>query len=78
MKKDPVWLPLFRGVRGFEVRYYDEARAEWMQKWTDAQSRPTLIRVKLWRDPSAEAYEVVLPIPAKAQSAAGQDAGRMQ
>ena len=72
-KKDPVWLPLFRGVRGFEIRYYDPSRAEWMEKWTDVMSRPTLIRVKLWRDPSPEAYEVVLPIPAKAQTtAAGQ------
>jgi len=67
VKKDPGWLPLFRGVRGFEVRYYDEGRAEWMEKWTDTQNRPSLIRVKLWRDPSPEAYEVVLPIPAKAQ-----------
>ena len=72
VKKDPVWLPLFRGVRGFEVRYYDTGRAEWMEKWTDVMNRPALIRVKLWRDPSPEAYEVVLPIPAKAQTASGQ------
>jgi len=71
-KKDPNWLPLFRGVRGFEVRYYDESRAAWMQKWTEMQRRPTLIRVKLWRDPSPEAYEVVLPIPAQAQPTSAQ------
>jgi len=69
-KKDPAWLPLMRGVRGFEVRYYDAERAEWMEKWTDTISRPSMIRVKLWRDPSPEAYEVVLPIPGKAQTAA--------
>ena len=69
VKKDACWLPLFRGVRGFEVRYYDEERAEWMEKWTDTEHRPSLVRVKLWRDPSPEAYEVVLPIPAKAQAA---------
>ena len=68
-KKEPGWLPLFRGVRGFEVRYYDPGLAEWVEKWTDVGSRPSLIRVKLWRDPSPEAYEVVLPIPAKAQVA---------
>jgi len=66
-KKDATWLPLFRGVRGFEVRYYDASRKEWMEKWTDPQSRPALIRVKLWRDPSPEAYEIVLPIPAMAR-----------
>jgi len=69
VKKDPVWLPLFRGVRGFEVRYYDAGRAEWMEKWTDTIGRPSMIRVKLWRDPSPEAYEVVLPVPSKAQAA---------
>ena len=71
-KKTPGWLPLLRGVRGFEVRYYDSGRAEWMEKWTDVMSRPALIRVKLWRDPAPEAYEVVLPIPAKAQTAGMQ------
>ena len=69
-RKDPAWLPLFRGVRGFEVRYYDPSRAEWMEKWTDVVRRPTLIRVRLWRDPPPEAYEVVLPIPVEAQTAA--------
>ncbi len=70
-KRDVDWLPLMRGVRGFEVRYFDAERKEWMEKWADAGSRPTLIRVKLWRDPSPEAYEVVLPIPVKAQPAGG-------
>ena len=65
------WLPLFQGVRGFEVRYFDAGRKEWMEKWTDTQTRPVLIRVKLWRDPSSEAYEIILPIPAKAQPAGG-------
>lgn len=70
-KRDPNWLPLFRGVRGFEVRYFDGGRKEWVEKWTDLQMRPTLVRVKLWRDPLPEAYEVVLPIPAKAQPVGG-------
>lgn len=62
-KRDQVWLPIFRGVRGFEVRYYDAPRKQWLEKWVDPQSRPALVRVKLWRDPAPEAYEVVLPIP---------------
>ncbi len=70
-RRDANWLPLFPGVRGFEVRYFDGSRKEWMEKWTDPQTRPTLIRVKLWRDPMPEAHEWVLPIPAKAQPAGG-------
>ena len=69
--RDATWLPLFGGVRGFEVRYFDAARKEWMEKWTDPQTRPALIRIKLWRDPDPEAYEMVLPIPGKVQPMGG-------
>ena len=70
-KRDAAWLPLFRGVRGFEVRYYEPTRKEWLEKWTDPQSRPALVRIKLWRDPSPEAYEVVLPVPVMTKTADG-------
>lgn len=70
-KRDQNWLPLMRGVRGLEIRYFDARRKEWLEKWTDVQTRPSLIRVKLWRDPEPEAYEWVLPIPVKAQPAVG-------
>ena len=70
-KQDAQWLPLFRGVRGFEVRYYDKNRKEWMEKWTDAQTRPALVRVKLWRDPVSTAHEWILPVPVKAQPPGG-------
>ena len=71
-KRDVAWLPLFRGVRGLEIRYYQPGRKEWLEKWTDVQSRPKLVRVKLWRDPYPEAYEIVLPIPAMTKTAGGQ------
>ncbi|XHR27279.1 MAG: prepilin-type N-terminal cleavage/methylation domain-containing protein [Chthoniobacteraceae bacterium] len=70
-KRDAAWLPLFRGVRGFEVRYFDKSRKEWMEKWGDLQTRPTLIRVKLWRAPISAPHEWIIPIPVKAQPAGG-------
>lgn len=70
-KKDAQWLPLFRDVRGFEVRYFDKNRKEWMEKWTDPQTRPALIRVKLWRGLDSSPHEWILPIPVKAQPAGG-------
>ena len=73
-KRDAAWLPLFRGVRGLEIRYYEPVRKEWLEKWADPQRRPTLVRLKLWRDPSPEAYEIVLPVPIMTQSASGQTA----
>ncbi len=68
-QRDAVWLPLFRQVKGFEVRYFDVSRKDWMEKWTDTHARPSLIRVRLWR--GEEAFEWVLPIPTKAQPKGG-------
>lgn len=70
-KRDADWLPLFRGVRGFEVRYFDPLRKQWMEKWTDPQRCPALVRVKLWRDPESAAYEVVLPLAGQGNSMGG-------
>lgn len=70
-KRDAAWLPLFRGVRGLEIRYYEPGRKEWLEKWTNPQARPTLVRIKLWRDPSPEAYEIVLPVPPMTKTADG-------
>ncbi len=64
---EATWLPLFAGVKGFEVRYFDGRTQEWVEKWTDLTILPALVRVRLWRGASAEAYEVVLPLPAAAQ-----------
>lgn len=57
------WLPLLGGVRGFEVRYYDPRAMEWMEKWTETNIRPSLLRVKLWRTTSTDPYEMVLSVP---------------
>lgn len=70
-KRDAQWLPLLRGVRGFEVRYFDPLRREWMEKWIEIGMRPALVRIKLWRDPEPEPYEVVLPVPAKGRTGGG-------
>ncbi len=70
-KRDPDWLPLFRGVRSFEVRYFEKNRKEWLEKWTDPQNRPALIRVKLLRDPATEPFEWIFPVPVKAQPTGG-------
>ena len=68
-KSDGTWLPLFSGVRSFEARYYDPRSQEWMEKWTDITARPTLVRVRLWRDPMPAPMELVLPLPASKQVA---------
>ncbi|XHR29306.1 MAG: prepilin-type N-terminal cleavage/methylation domain-containing protein [Chthoniobacteraceae bacterium] len=68
-QREATWLPLLRQVKGFEVRYFDAGRKDWVEKWTDPQTRPALVKVRLWR--GQEAFEWVLPIPAKAQPKGG-------
>ncbi len=62
-RKPVAWLKLFGGVSGFEVRYYDPQAQEWQEKWENATARPVLVRMRLWRNKSSDAYEVVIPLP---------------
>jgi|GEM_PF-3255056 len=62
-REEARWYPLFGDVHGFEVRYFDAAREEWVERWSDLTNRPTLVLVKLWRDPEGEPHEWMLPIP---------------
>lgn len=62
-REEARWYPLFGEVYGFEVRYFDAARQEWVDRWSDLANRPTLVRVKLWREPEGEPHEWLLPIP---------------
>lgn len=68
-QEDLTWLPLFQGVKGFEVRYYDTRSQEWLDRWADLTARPTLVKVRLWRDPSPDPYELTLSIPYASASA---------
>lgn len=70
-RHDPKWLPLFRRVMGFEVRYFDPARREWMEKWADSDTRPSLVKVRLWREDSEDPLEWILPVPVKNQPNGG-------
>lgn len=62
-KEESQWYPLFAGVAGFEVRYFDARTQEWVEKWTDLTVRPNVVKVRLWLDGTADPHEMVLPIP---------------
>lgn len=57
------WLPLLRDVSGFEVRYFSKQQNAWIEKWQDGNSRPALIRFKIWADGEAAPHEVVISGP---------------
>jgi prepilin-type N-terminal cleavage/methylation domain-containing protein len=61
--KESHWMPLLNNVKGFEVRYYEPRLSAWLEKWTDPNTLPTLVRFRIWQADSEEPYESVLKVP---------------
>lgn len=57
------WFPLLGDVRALEIRYYDPRLSSWLENWTDLQSRPALVRLRIWRGDAEFPYEAVLSLP---------------
>jgi len=57
------WIPLIPDVAALEFRYFHPALAVWVDRWEDANARPSLVRMKLWRRASDQPYEVVFSVP---------------
>lgn len=60
---DYTWLPLIRPVAGLEIRYFDPRLNAWLERWTDGNARPLLVRVKIWRDAQEAPYETLITVP---------------
>jgi len=61
--KDEHWLPLLPNVDAIEIRYFDQRLNAWLEKWSDAQSHPALVRVRIWRTDQTVPYEAVIELP---------------
>ena len=61
--KDENWWPLMREMKALEIRYFDPRINAWLEKWTDLSTRPTLVRLRLWRVNDDSPYEQVLSLP---------------
>jgi prepilin-type N-terminal cleavage/methylation domain-containing protein len=61
--KEDHWLPLLPNVDAIEIRYFDQRLNVWLEKWSDSQSRPSLVRVRIWRTDQTTPYEVVIELP---------------
>jgi len=57
------WIPLLADIAALEFRYWQPSMGAWIEKWDDQNSRPVLVRMKVWRRPTDEPFEVVLPVP---------------
>lgn len=57
------WLSLIKPAAGLEIRYYDDRINAYIERWTDINRRPSLVRVRMWRTADGQPIEAVLPVP---------------
>jgi len=62
-ESDYKWLSLIRPAVAMEIRYYDPRLGSWLERWNDQNTRPSLIRLRVWKTPEQPACEAVLTIP---------------
>jgi prepilin-type N-terminal cleavage/methylation domain-containing protein len=60
---NPHWLHLLGDVDAMEIRYYDQRLNAWLERWTDLQARPSLVRIRIWRAGAGAPYEAILSLP---------------
>ena len=56
-------LDLMDGVRALEIGYFDARLNGWVDKWTDPQALPNLVRLRVTTDTRPQPYEIVLRVP---------------
>ena len=61
--KEDHWLPLLPNVDAIEIRYFDPRLNSWLEKWSDAGTRPSLVRIRIWRTEQTVPYETVIELP---------------
>ena len=55
---------LIPDVAALEIRYFDARLNAWIERWNDQNTRPSLIRVRIWRKADDVPTETVLRLPA--------------
>ena len=56
-------IKLLDDVRALEIGYYDARLNGWVDKWTDPQALPNLVRLRVTTASRTEPYEMVLRVP---------------
>jgi len=55
-----TWVPLIENVRSLEVRYFDSRLNVWVERWTDSQVLPRLIKVTIDRADRSVPWETII------------------
>jgi prepilin-type N-terminal cleavage/methylation domain-containing protein len=56
------WIPLIENVRSFQVRYFDARLNVWVERWTDTQVLPRLVKVIVGRSDADVPWEAIIPL----------------
>lgn len=57
------WLSLIRPAAALEIRYFDPRLNAWIDRWSDINVRPSLVRFRIWRTADQPPLEAILPVP---------------
>ena len=55
-----TWVPLIENVRSLEVRYFDSRLNVWVERWTDSQVLPRLIKITIDRADRSVPWETII------------------
>jgi prepilin-type N-terminal cleavage/methylation domain-containing protein len=56
------WIPLIENVQTLQIRYFDSRLNVWVEKWTDTQTLPRLVKVVIGRSDAAAPWEAIIPL----------------
>ena len=56
------WIPLIEDVRSLQVRYFDARLNVWVERWTDPQTLPRLVKVIVGRSDAVAPWEAIIPL----------------
>ena len=56
------WIPLIENVQTLQIRYFDSRLNVWVEKWTDAQTLPRLVKVTIGRSDAGAPWEAIIPL----------------
>jgi hypothetical protein len=56
------WIPLIENVRSFQVRYFDARLNVWVERWTDTQVLPQLVKVIVGRPDAVAPWEAIIAV----------------
>ena len=56
------WVPVLENVKSLEVRYYDPRLPAWVEKWTDTNVMPRLIKLVIGRPDREQPLETIIAL----------------